>query len=332
MNAMESQEKGGVQYINERMLSTLKTVQGIEIIQIRVKNNTFRSYMHNLVFLMFMKNIRECEYIFFDGFMPLIGRQKAICMVHDLMTVKKEVRKSLKRRIVMEIYFRVLRRKAHRIIAISMATADELVKRYKINRNRIAIIPPIIETPSLAKKSISNNYGKPLRLVFIGANRSNKNISTLIQAVEILLQIQVDITLTLIGPYSQDDILQLSLLCSNIPRYNAVRICSNISSEQKYSILRRSHFLVLPSFQEGFGMPCIEAFSVGLPVICSDIPVFREITKSYAEFFNPNSSQELVKTILKARTKSFDPERMRSISECCSVRLVREKLESLLED
>ena len=332
MNAMESQEKGGVQYINERMISILKTVQGIEITQIRVKNNTLLSYMYNLIFLMFMKNIRECEYIFFDGFMPLIGKQKTICMVHDLMTVKREVRKSLKRRIVMEIYFRVLRRRAHRIIAISMTTADELVKRYKINRNRIAIIPPIIETPPLAKKSISNNYGKSLRLVFIGANRSNKNISTLIQAVEILLQMQVDITLTLIGPYSQDDIFQLSILYSNIARYNAVRICSNISSEQKYRILRRSHFLVLPSFQEGFGMPCIEAFSVGLPVICSDIPVFREITKSYAEFFNPNSSQELVETILKARTKSFDSERMRSISECYSVRLVREKLESLLED
>jgi glycosyltransferase involved in cell wall biosynthesis len=40
--------------------------------------------------------------------------------------------------------------------------------------------------------------------------------------------------------------------------------------------------LVLPSLYEGFGLPAVEAMQLGTPVICSDIPVLREVTGNYA--------------------------------------------------
>jgi alpha-1,2-rhamnosyltransferase len=48
---------------------------------------------------------------------------------------------------------------------------------------------------------------------------------------------------------------------------------------------RHASALVIASQTEGFGLPIAEAFQRGLPVLCSDIPVFREVADGKARFF-----------------------------------------------
>jgi alpha-1,2-rhamnosyltransferase len=50
---------------------------------------------------------------------------------------------------------------------------------------------------------------------------------------------------------------------------------------------RRAAALIFASRHEGFGLPLVEAMCRGLPVLASDIPVFREIGGDYPEFFRP---------------------------------------------
>ncbi|MBV9153323.1 MAG: glycosyltransferase family 4 protein [Alphaproteobacteria bacterium] len=52
-------------------------------------------------------------------------------------------------------------------------------------------------------------------------------------------------------------------------------------------ILKGARALLLPSFAEGFGFPVIEAFSVGVPALCSDIPALRETGGVIAEYIDP---------------------------------------------
>lgn len=47
-----------------------------------------------------------------------------------------------------------------------------------------------------------------------------------------------------------------------------------------YAWYKGATALIFPSYYEGFGLPIIEAMQFGLPIICSDIPVFREIGKT----------------------------------------------------
>jgi glycosyltransferase involved in cell wall biosynthesis len=47
----------------------------------------------------------------------------------------------------------------------------------------------------------------------------------------------------------------------------------------------------MPSFVEGFGIPVIEALEVGLPVIASDQPVFREIADNIPLYLDPTDEQ-----------------------------------------
>lgn len=51
--------------------------------------------------------------------------------------------------------------------------------------------------------------------------------------------------------------------------------------------LKHARALLFPSFVEGYGMPLAEALSMGIPVIASDLDVFREIAGEIPEYFNP---------------------------------------------
>jgi glycosyltransferase involved in cell wall biosynthesis len=53
-------------------------------------------------------------------------------------------------------------------------------------------------------------------------------------------------------------------------------------------LYRGAALVVLPSRAEGFGLPVIEAMACGVPVICSDLPVLRELADGVAIFCDPN--------------------------------------------
>jgi glycosyltransferase involved in cell wall biosynthesis len=66
-----------------------------------------------------------------------------------------------------------------------------------------------------------------------------------------------------------------------------VRSVSGLPSPDLRLLLANARALLAPSFAEGYGIPLVEAFEVGAPVICSDIPVFREVTQNCATFLSP---------------------------------------------
>lgn len=60
---------------------------------------------------------------------------------------------------------------------------------------------------------------------------------------------------------------------------------------------RHAAALLFPSFAEGFGLPLVEAAQYDLPIICSDIPVFREVAAEYATYFSLESPQKLAEIL-----------------------------------
>jgi len=62
---------------------------------------------------------------------------------------------------------------------------------------------------------------------------------------------------------------------------------SGLSSPDLIDLLRGARALLMPSFDEGYGLPLVEALSTGTPVVASDIAVFHEVTQERATFLSP---------------------------------------------
>jgi glycosyltransferase involved in cell wall biosynthesis len=73
-----------------------------------------------------------------------------------------------------------------------------------------------------------------------------------------------------------------------------------VSDEYLEQIYDSAHALLAASEAEGFGLPLVEAARRGLPVIARDIPVFREVSSSFASYFDGNDPGSLVEALRRA--------------------------------
>ncbi|HEY9529513.1 MAG TPA: glycosyltransferase, partial [Anaerolineales bacterium] len=59
--------------------------------------------------------------------------------------------------------------------------------------------------------------------------------------------------------------------------------------------------LFMPSYEEGFGIPILEASLANLPIFCSDIPPLRSLSGSYVTYFSPDADPETIASTIANR-------------------------------
>jgi glycosyltransferase involved in cell wall biosynthesis len=129
-------------------------------------------------------------------------------------------------------------------------------------------------------------------LVYTGSLYPHKNVATLI---EVLTQIP-EISLVIISSRNifmdktKDLITRLNL-------DDRVRFMPGLKDNLVKHVYSQAAALVQPSLSEGFGLTGLEAMAAGLPVICSDIPIFHEIYGQAAVYANTKDSHQLAQQI-----------------------------------
>ncbi len=74
-------------------------------------------------------------------------------------------------------------------------------------------------------------------------------------------------------------------------------IAEDLEPQELRYLYKRSQAVVIPSRYEGFAMPVVEALALGCPLICSDLPVLREVAGRHALFFPPGNIDALCRCI-----------------------------------
>jgi alpha-1,2-rhamnosyltransferase len=123
-------------------------------------------------------------------------------------------------------------------------------------------------------------------LLCVGWLDPRKNQSRLIEAVATLAARGVTARLVLIGRpgFGTDEVMRT--LGAFAGRADVHLVDDASDAEVRHAFLH-SRALVYPSYAEGFGLPLVEALRYRLPVLCSDIPIFREIAGPHAVYFDP---------------------------------------------
>jgi glycosyltransferase involved in cell wall biosynthesis len=90
---------------------------------------------------------------------------------------------------------------------------------------------------------------------------------------------------------------------------------SNCTDEELATYLHHAQALLFPSFAEGYGMPLVEALSYGVPVIASDLPVFREVAGEIPEYVDPLDGRRWCEMV-KEYAKSDSQPRAKQLTRC----------------
>ena len=77
-----------------------------------------------------------------------------------------------------------------------------------------------------------------------------------------------------------------------------VRELGRLSDNRAATLLAGACALLLPSFAEGYGMPVPEAISIGVPVLCSDLPALREAGGDVPDYLDPLDGPKWIDAIL----------------------------------
>ena len=143
--------------------------------------------------------------------------------------------------------------------------------------------------PNLPKKYI----------LHVGTFDRRKGILTLLKAFQLLKR--KDLKLVLVGAQvlnGDDTVFREIIGYIDENKLNENIILAGYVSDSKIaSYYKNASLYVFPSVDEGFGIPIIEAMSYSLPIICSDIPVFREIGGNAVHYFDLGDEQSLAKNI-----------------------------------
>lgn len=181
---------------------------------------------------------------------------------------------------------RQLLKKADSLVTVSETTSD-LVIRHKLYRaNPVVVHNAVKITPREAKRERS--------VVYMGSFMPYKNIATLIRAAGLL----PDHTFHLLSGISKRCHGELAALATSVGA-NCI-FHDGVEEELYLELLASATALVHPSMDEGFGIPVVEAMASGIPVVISDIPIFREVAGKAGIFFDPRSPDELADCLIEA--------------------------------
>lgn len=188
---------------------------------------------------------------------------------------------------------------AQAIITISESTKADLIRVYPEVRDKITSIPLGADHLHEEKDAFreTNSESEIPYVLFVGDRLGYKNFATLVEAL-CLRQWDSEVRLVVVGkPFSDAEATWL--------RYRGVseRIIhlGTVSDEQLKAIYLTAKVFVFPSLMEGFGLPILEAQSLGTPVVASDIPAFKEVGGSAFEPCNsmdPSSLADAINRVL----------------------------------
>ena len=236
-----------------------------------------------------------------DWLQPPDKNLPLVSTIHDLAIIRYP---QIAHPLVLKMHqdsWRILRQRQAQIIAVSEATKSDILRYLEMPSKCVSVVHEALPTQvaeishELANKpELVLNIRHKLQLnkpylLFVGTREPRKNLATLIRA---WLPLAKDYQLLIAGEQSWDG-------SEKITQDPNLRFLGRVNDYELAVLYHNCELFVYPSLYEGFGLPVLEAFAHGVPVVSSDIPAIREVAGNAAELSNPQDETSIRQAIEK---------------------------------
>ncbi len=242
-----------------------------------------------------LKKINPDIFVSPDGYLSLKSNCKQLCIIHDLNFEHFSIMMPYLVQKYYQYFFPRFAKKADRIATVSAFSKKDIIETYSIEENKIDVVynaakdgfDPIKEEEI---KAVRNSYtnGKPY-FIFVGSLQDRKNLKNLFLAFDFLKQEnKSESKLMIVGEkkwWSND----LKTIFKNMQFKSDVIFTGRVSQEELYKLIPSALALSYTSLFEGFGVPILEGFSSGVPVITSNCSSMPEVAGDAALLIDPFS-------------------------------------------
>jgi glycosyltransferase involved in cell wall biosynthesis len=255
----------------------------------------------------------RCDLFFFPAvysFYPLLRRVPTVVTFHDAIAENHPglIFPGWRSRLFWNAKCWLAMRQADRVMTVSESARAEIAAAFSYPASRIHVVTegpgegfsPLDDPASV--REVRDRYRLPEGplILYVGGISPHKNLQGLLQA---RARIDRRCHVVIVGDYEDDAFHgcyeELVALRSRLGLEQAVTFTGFVPNADLVALYNAATLLVLPSVDEGFGLPVVEAMACGLPVAASRRGSLPEVLGPAGLFFDPEDSSEMAATIVR---------------------------------
>jgi glycosyltransferase involved in cell wall biosynthesis len=236
---------------------------------------------------------------------PLIlpaRRAAHVVTIHDLNFLKHPERTRAEIRRDYPSFARAHAQRADCILVSSSFAAGDVVRELNVPRERIAVCPP--GAPDWHPVSREDREGY---ILFVGTLEPRKNLGGLLDAYELLAvgggeAVRGNVPSLVIAGSAPDAARVWLDRLGHAPLKGKVRHIGYVDSSDMERLYQHARLVVVPSFEEGFGFPVLEAMTVGVPVVAARRGSLPEVLGDAGPLVDPDRPAEIAAAMRRVLT------------------------------
>jgi glycosyltransferase involved in cell wall biosynthesis len=232
-----------------------------------------------------------------SNLLPNLSQIGTVFTLHDLIFQLYPTTHTRLNRWFLSLMMPIFLRKADHVIAVSNTTANDAIRLYNLNQDKMSVIyegiaphfQPVTDERRLQKIRI--HYALPQRFIFfVGTLEPRKNLPNLIRAFAAAKLDEVKLIIAGKKGWMYQSIFDL---VQELGLERDIQFIGFVPDEDLPVLYSLAEAFVFPSLYEGFGLPVLEAMACGTPVITSNVSSLPEIAGDAALLIDPLNVEDL---------------------------------------
>ncbi len=258
------------------------------------------------------------------SYFPVFNRTKIIVTLHDVIADHHPelIFPNKKSQVFWKLKQNIAIRQAHLILTVSEHSKEQIIEYFRLPESRLRVITEAARAVFTVLPH-DEQWNKTLRrhnlksnekfLLYVGGISPHKNLNTLIDAFGRLDGIK----LVLVGDYKDDPFFSaypaLKKQVEELGLPDKVIFAGYVEDTDLAYLYNAATLVVLPSLEEGFGLPAVEAMACGTPVAASNRGSLPEVLGDAGIFFEPNDVENMAAVIEQILSDDARREKMSRI-------------------